>query len=317
MSRVLNCHPDIVSFGESLFWGRGYIKPEEDEFYSQGQLDKLRSAFANANWVPRGHEAGSLKCMDGDSFKQVFESKLASIAQGSNESNGDGKRFTPLSLFKVLAESFCEAEGKMIAVEKTPHHLMWRDRIDAACPDHRMVITVRDAYGFALSYKHQGDRKSETARQNFKRLYHPLGCAIVWRGYARQIVSAKMERADRTLVVEFNEFQTNEEKVTREVQEFFGVQYHKIAGKVPRSNSSFPNEKKPELKPEDLFWMNLITRKEMKSLGYQSRKTPFAPLRISWSIIKLPAWGLRNLFDLKKKVRGSLFSYLYKWIFGK
>lgn len=317
MSRVLNCHPDIVSFGETLYWGRGYMEPEEDGCYSQGQVDRFCRVFANGNWKPSGSDVGSLKCMEGNAFKRTFESKMAAVGQQSNEPAGRAERYTPFSLFKVLSEAFCEAEGKLVAVEKTPHHLMWRDRIDVACPNHRMVITVRDAYGFALSYKHQGDRKSEAVQQDFRRLYHPLGCAIVWRGYARQIASQKMERAERTLVVHFNEFQANEEKVTREVQEFLGVEYHAIAGKVPPANSSFPDRARPELKPEDLFWMNLIARKEMKSLGYELRRTPFAPLRISWSIIKLPGWGLRNLVDLKRKVRGPLVSYLYKWISGR
>lgn len=309
LMRVLNSHPQMTSFGESTYWGRDYKEPGPDGFYEPEQIKRIGEVAAKRYWAPGDGKPGSLVSTQDGSLVQAIEKEFAAIPAE--------QRMTPFEVFRVICQAVANAEGKVVAVEKTPHHVMWRDRIDKFCPDHRMVITFRDPYGFMLSYKHQGDRKSEQIKKDFERRYHPFGCAIVWRGYARQILDAKQVRPERTLVIDFTELQDDEEKVTRSIQEFYSLDYFPVAGKVPKANSSFPTGERPKLKPEDIFWMNFMAKSEMNRLGYEHQKTPFAPFRIGYSMLSFCWWATWNVFDLKKRVRGSLFKYLFRWVRGK
>ncbi len=309
LMRVLNGHPQITAFGESTFWGRDFKETSEDGYYESDQIKRIGNAAAKRYWAPGDGKPGTLASTQDGSLIQTIEHEFAAIP--------DDQRMTPFEVFQTLCQAVAKAERKIVAVEKTPHHVMWRDRIDTYCPDHRMVITIRDPYSFMLSYKHQGDRYTADIKRDFDRRYHPFGCAIVWRGYTRQIAESLQNRADRTLVIDFTDLQNNEDKVTRSIQEFFSLNYFPLAGKVPKSNSSFPTGNKPELQPEDIFWMNLMAKSEINRLGYGHRKAPFAPLRIGFSFISLVGWGVRNVLDMKKRVHGSLYKYLLRWIRGK
>lgn len=308
LMRVLNSHPQIAAFGESTYWGRDYKEPAADGFYEPEQIKQIGEVAAERYWAPGDGKPGSLKSALDGSLVQSIKDHFARVPTD--------RRMTPFEVFRILCQAVAEAEGKRIAVEKTPHHVMWRDRIDEFCPDHKMVITFRDSYGFMLSYKHQGDRQPEAIKKDFKRRYHPFGCAVVWRGYARQVLKAKQTRPDRTLVIDFTELQDNEDQVIDSIQSFYSLAHHPLAGKVPKANSSFPGGLRPNLQPEDVFWMNLIAKSEMDRLGYEKRKTPFAPLQISYSMITCCWWAIGNAIDMKKRVRGSLLKYLYRWLRG-
>ena len=61
MSRNLNAHPNIVSFGELKFWGSNYIKPNNNGRYSDKQLLELADMYSNMKVVPDGNGFGALK----------------------------------------------------------------------------------------------------------------------------------------------------------------------------------------------------------------------------------------------------------------
>ncbi len=290
------------------FWGRGYLPPSNGETYNADEVKQLANRYGSMLIEPYGDSAGSLKSVDADTLNETLKEAIETL--------GD-KSPSPAEVFTLICRTVADAEEKQVGIEKTPHHVMWRDRIDAAYPDHRMVITVRSAYGFMLSYKHQGDRKEPEVRKAFARRYHPLGCALVWRGYARQSIASRERFGERTLLVDFDDLKKEELRVTQDVQDFFGLTYHEIAGSIPKDNSSFTGEKRPELKPEDIFWMNWLASDEIEALGFEKQHIPFAPIRISYSCLRLTWWGAWNVYDLKKKTKGSFIAYLMRWIKGR
>ncbi|MEA5596118.1 sulfotransferase [Rivularia sp. UHCC 0363] len=305
LGKCLNEHPDTAVFGESLFWGRAYIQPQEDGTYSQKQVDNILSRL-----IQHGCEAflgkgnGNLKNITPNNLKNLIPT-----AFGNTEFVP-----TPVSVFKKICQTICEAESKKITIEKTPHHVNWIDRIIRAMPNSRFVIMIREPYGFMLSYKHQGDRWQEPERTKFKRLYHPLICSLLWRGYIRAATYATHSYAQNTLVVRTEDMKSDSEAVLNEVQKFFLLNpVSKLASKIPPDNSSFLIAERPSLKSEDIFWMNLVASKEISQFGFEKQSSMIEPLRILCSILQLPIWTIRNFIHLNNETSGSVFQYLMRW----
>jgi hypothetical protein len=106
------------------------------------------------------------------------------------------------------------------------------------------------------SYKHQGDRKSAEVKKAFHRRYHPLVCAMVWRGYIRSIMDLLSTHPDKTIAVRYDEVQADGDKVLDRVQRFLQLRPMKLD--FGAENSSFPTGVKPELLPSDIFAISTV-----------------------------------------------------------
>jgi hypothetical protein len=172
---------------------------------------------------------------------------------------------------------------------------------------------VRDAYGFALSYKHQGDRQVEETRQQFQSLYHPLLVALVWRGYVRSALAARDEHPDRVLLIDFDEATRDSAPALDRVQRFFGLRPVDLSRAVGKDNSSFPGGQRSELGNDDLFWIRVVARREMSALGLETR-----PWHLDASVLlsfaTLPRFALRAARLLRERVSGSGLDYLRRWL---
>ncbi|MHC5022666.1 MAG: sulfotransferase family protein [Planctomycetota bacterium] len=305
LCKCLNEHPDVVAFGESLFWGRGYVTPHHAGRYDPAQVDDIRRRLRTGSCLEAvlGDGRGCLSNLDRARFGPLLDESFASLPT----------RPAPAEVFTALLEAVARGEGKSMAVEKTPHHLNWIDRILAAMPDARLVMMVREPYSFMLSYKHQGDRMEERVRRQFRRRYHPAGCAIVWRGAIRAALEAQRSCPRQVLLVEFSDVQDDPARVLDGVQRFFGLSPVALAARVPADNTSFPDQPRPALRGEDVFWMNRVAGRTIGAAGWSRRPAPREPLRILVSILRLPFWGLWNLFSLRRIVRGSILAYLWRW----
>lgn len=305
LGKCLNEHPDTAVFGESLYWGRAYVEPQEDDTYNCEQLDSILSRLTQ-----RGCEAFLGK--GNGNLKKITPNNLNHIIQ----TGFDKTEFvpTPVSVFKTICQTICEAEGKKNSIEKTPHHINWIDKIIKAMPNALFVIMVREPYGFMLSYKHQGDRLQEPLRTKFKRLYHPLICSLLWRGYIRATMYAVRSYPQNTLFIHTKDMKSNPESVLNEVQNFFLLHpVSNLANKIPADNSSFSIGERPSLKSEDIFWINLVAGKEISQFGFEKQVVTIKPLRILFSIFKLPIWIIRNFIHLNNETSGSVFQYIIRW----
>jgi len=302
--KCLNEHSQVAVFGESLFWGRGYLPPSADGRYNPEQtrivLEALRTGFKQ--FVGEG--PGHLKRVTLDHGAEIVAAVAAQLPE----------RPTPCDIFVAFGSEIARREGKARFVEKTPHSILWIDRIIAQAPDLRMLVLVRNPYDFMISYKHQGDRKPSEVRQLFHEVYHPLGCAVVWRGYARAALKSRKVYPDQTLLVSFEELTAAGSDSMSRLQEFFGLPIEPVHELVPTDNTSFPDGKRPELSAADLFWMNLIARRWIRTLGYETRPTPLRPLQIIGSMFTLVPWAWRSYRHLASTRRDSTVRYLLNWI---
>ncbi len=302
--KCLNEHSQAAVFGESLFWGRRYFPPQADGRYDPADtaavLESLRTGFKH--FV--GDGPGHLKNVTLENGGEIIKSVAAQLPP----------RPTPYEVFATYGREIARREGKATFVEKTPHSILWIDRIIAQAPDLRMLVLVRNPYDFMLSYKHQGDRKSAEVRQTFQEVYHPFGCAMVWRGYARAALKARDVYPKETLLISFEELTAPKSGAIQRLQEFFGLPVEPIEEMVPTDNTSFPGGERPKLTPVDLFWMNLIARRWIRTLGYEKRPTPVAPLKVLWSLATLLPWAWRSYRYVASTRRDSTLKYLLNWV---
>jgi hypothetical protein len=309
LCKCFNEHPQTAGFGESMFFGRRYVQPGEDGRYSQQQLRMILKRLGDGTCIHavNGDGVGCLKRVSRENLADVIEAGFASLTHNP----------TPTEVFTTLLDTIAHAEGKQRAVEKTPHHLNWVDRIVESFPNARIVIMLREPYSFMLSYKHQGDRKSLKLRKTLRRLYHPMACAMIWRASMRSALAAQEHYPDHVLLVNHERVKESSTQVLDEVQQFFGLEPVDLASRMPRVNSSFsedvPSQPRPSLRADDVFWMNRIAGRIMARAGYKQRKAPLQPLPILWSILRLPIWGINCAWILSRKVEGSFTRYFLRW----
>lgn len=305
MTRLFNEHPDVAAFGETGFWGRLYIKPRVNDRYDSEQIEYLIKRFRNLNIVPSNTSEGSLKPATRQNLSQIVCDAFTQVADSVSQ----------VEVFQRFCMAVARAEGKTCWIEKTPHHVNWIDRIVSAMPNAKIIVMIRPPYDFMLSYKHQGDRFEPRVRKLFHRMYHPLGCAIVWRGYMRSARNAQSQFPDHVMVTSIKMINDHPDEVMHEIQQFLELSPVKgMSNRVPPDNTSFHNEVKPVLNASDLFWMNLIAGREIRKADFQRCPASYRPLVILRSVLDLPIWAFYvvSLFFKRRGLAG--LSYLWRWL---
>ncbi len=305
MGKCLNEHPDTAVFGESLFWGRAYLKPEIEGSYSLEQIQTILNRLSKEGmYAFLGDGAGCLKNIHQHNLDDLVNAIIKDIS----------RPLKPGELFLLIMEKIAAFENKSNIVEKTPHHVNWVEHIVEALPNSRFIIMVRDPYSFMLSYKHQGDRYNNEMKRKHHLLYHPFLCAFLWRGYIKAANKAINSYPQQTLLVKTEEIKTNPQLVLNKVQSFFLLENQvDLAAKIPCDNSSFSSQSKPSLESEDIFWMNLIAGREITQSFFQIQSLSYNPFRIMLSILKLPYWAVWSFFHLWHKTEESVGKYLLHW----
>jgi len=305
MNRVFNEHPSLASFGETAFWGRCYIEPGSDGQYNQSQLERVVGRLKKINLGPGNTSPGGLKYINKATQPGVVEQAFTAVCAP----------ISPAEVFDRFCQAIAQAEGKPCWIEKTPHHVLWLKRIFQAMPGSKVLIMTRSPYAFMLSYKHQGDRKAPANRKLFHRLYHPIGCSLVYRGYVRAIRLSVADYADKVMVTSIEEIQADPDGVFQRIQKYFELTVvQRLADKVGPVNSSFPSGRKPRLGSEDIFWMNLIAGREIRRAGFPWQTERYRFWSVVGSVLTIPVWGFHvAVLFFKKQGLGSI-GYLWKWV---
>lgn len=297
LGHCLNEHPQVAVFGESLYWGRNYLSPNEGGGYTTDQVRRALQLLAKDCKAFLGEGEGNLKQIDRDQWKLLL-------------GRVEVKECSPAAVFQRVCELVREIEGADFVVEKTPHHVNWIPRILNAYPSAKFAVMVRDPYGFMLSYKHQGDRKHGFAKRDLQALYHPFACAYMWRGYMNSALRMHQSFEAQTHIVRFEELRESPEKCWNDVLNFFEVPLASLVT-VSDRNSSFTGVKRT-LKPIDIFWMNLIAGSAIKEGGYLKMKSGVKIVELLGSICGLIPWGFRAAKLLKSRVPGGILKYFFK-----
>jgi hypothetical protein len=298
--RALTLDPRVAAFGETLFFGRNWVEPD-----SAGRLDRSRIESA-ADLIEKIelHPAGS------DGLWPTITSPSTAIADAMRRPGSD---LTPGELFNRLTDEVLELTGREYWVEKTPHHMMYLDRILDQLPDSRFVVMLRDPRAFMLSYKQQGDRKAAEVRKRFHRLYHPAPASLVARRTYGAALAA--ERMEQVLVVPLERLQSSPEEWMPRIRGHLRLP---LDGPMlyPKANSSFVDgrvEHRP-LSSAELTWLAWLAGPSATRAGYDLGDMPTSSIALAGSAATLPWWLLRNARFISRLDRGGLRSTIRRWV---
>ena len=98
------------------------------------------------------------------------------------------------------------------------------------------------------------------------------------------------------------------------MQRFFGLAPVDLASRMPPDNTSFPAGPRPELRGDDVFWMNFFCKRLLREVNFEVKRTPLAPHWVLYSILRLPVWAFQNLVPLHRTVKMPFWRYLWRWV---
>jgi hypothetical protein len=287
LCRALNQHPELAVFGESRFFGRCWVDPASPRGYERAQLDAILRVLVQFRWrATVGEGPGSLT-LSLHGFRALLREVFAEVEPP----------ISPAALFTAIAARVADTEGKRYALEKTPHHLNWVDRIVEHLPDSRFVVLLCDPYAFARFHRRDDP------------LYHPITCAILWRRYMRSFEHVERRHPDRIVVVEANALASG--RGLDRVQRFLGVEEHDLP--APPGLAVVFTRTGDEAEAAETFWVNAICGRLLRRHGYTRRPTPFGVRPILGPLVSLPRWSRRSL----PRARGPNFGstrYLLNWL---
>ena len=313
LSRSLNKHQGLFVFGETMYWGKRYISPNDLEEYHKDSLDKVVKNLVSIDF----ETTVGVKGTEGSKFVNLKD--IPNIVNSTIQETD--LPINPGDFFSLFCSAMARAERKTGWIEKTPHHIHYIDRIMHFLPKSRFVILLRDPYSFLLSYKHQkGHKNTEESRKRFADRYHPLGCAFVWRKTVEEAQESIQKYPTSCMLLDHSELLLEPNEVLQEILDFFQAERENIKGIDGSVFSSFDKEQKPKMSASDIFWMNLIAGPEIKRCGYSMRKKSWNIgniIDIISSFVDIPFWIIRIIKDTRKVSGKSTFDYLASFIFRK
>lgn len=325
VTKELTRHPAVVSYGETMVWGRMYVETNTDDGrYSAGRVkDRVMNvvryieeniAYSKDDEQRERYDSGKLGHIAAETLELIAED-LRAMAESTEKS------MSPAEVFAESNRIFGERCGASVVIESTPNHLNFLGRIFAAMPDALVVAMLREPYAFMVSYKHQGDRKHPDTLRMFRRLYHPLLCSIIWRRYSKSARTAIEAYSGRVRAVWLDELKDGGGDAKVELANFLQIPdpdfFADDTENKSATNTSFPSGKRPKLSDADMFWMNLVARGEMERHGLTKCKAGFHPIAVVLSVLKLPISVFWVMWIMNSRIAGSKFGYAKRILLGK
>lgn len=298
LTASLNNHPSIAAFGETGFWGKNYVEPQNGRYGTQ-EYERLLARWQEIPESERDrNETEGLRGL-------VREILIDEAARGNELSPGE--------LFRRIAEAAAAQAGATIALEKTPHHVHYLNRIFQEFPDAPVILMIREPYGFLLSYKHLADRVRPSLRVRIRRYYHPIAACFVYRGYATSAIAAMCRWPDRVMVIRFKDVQTDSLAQLERAARFVGAGGTAI-GDVGRLNSSEVADT-AQLGRAEAFWLWVVASRPARLLGYDvSRPSPASCVAGLLQLLTLPAWLTFLARNWHHTSSVPLGRYVYQWL---
>ena len=316
----LNEHPAIAAFGESRFWGNDWIEPDDGGSYGAEGLGRVRAKFVanplDTNVGEFGPEADRPGWMN-----HLGRPELAALV--ADTIDGITPPADPGAVFTAYAAAIAAAEGKQVAVEKTPHHVRHVDRIRRHLPDARFVIMIRGPQEFLLSYKHKGDTtKRDEIRARADMRWQSVGVSLLWRSYLRHSLVAAERLGDAGLLVRNEDLDADPAGVLTAIQRHFGVDVVELA--APRgdaraavpTNSSFVGER-PRLAPAEQEWCRRLAAKDAAAAGYGIEPAHASVAAMAREGVGVVPWAVRNALDSPRWLEGSVVDYARRALLGR
>ena len=300
MVRALSRDPEVAAFGETLFFGRNWIGPGPDGRIDRSGIERQADVMSRLKLQPVGP----------DGMWPDFPTIADRIA---SEIRAAETPLTPTELFGRITGAVLSLTGRSYWVEKTPHHMMYLDRILEHLPDSRFVIMVRDPTAFLQSYKQQGDRMSGESRHRFHRLYHPAMASLVAKRTCETALRAIGH--EQALLVRLEDLTEEPDVWLLRIREHLRLPTTEHI-EYARHNSSFAEgkvERRPLSRAEQC-WLRRLAGPSATRLGYDVQDLSNSPISLALSAATLPWWALRNLRTLAKLDQGGLRPLIRRWL---
>ncbi|MCA9303488.1 MAG: sulfotransferase [Phycisphaerales bacterium] len=320
----LSRHPAVVSYGETMLLGRMYHEPDQPDGTDspRAAAERLRLAAKHfEDYISHAKDPARRERYESSKLGHIPVETLEAIAADlQDRASRCEESVPPSNAFLAMNGAVSVHTSKPIAIESTPNHLNMLPRILGFFPDARIVAMLRGPYAFMISYKHQGDRKEPAVQRMFRRLYHPLFCAMVWRKYAKNARLALHAHTENVRTVWLDDLRKDRSRMV-ELAEFLMIPDPGFFAHTPEehsaTNTSFPTGKRPELSHSDRFWMNLVASREMKRHGLTSTPAGFHPLAVLGSLLRLPISAFHVVTIMSTRTGGSPIAYLRRLAVGR
>ncbi len=212
-------------------------------------------------------------------------------------------------VLRRLGSEIAKREGRSAWVEKSPDTVGEISRVKELFSDAVVVVLIRDAAGFLLSYKSQGLQLAAAERARFVRRYHPIGGMLVWRKAVRQGVAAARRWPDSVAV--FNMSEPGEDlralsfldrKLGNEAAAGGSVA---SLGKV-NSSSALASKNQVRLDLGDWLFLWLFSRGDLARYRGTLGDRRGGMWRIIVAVLSIPRWVVVCWLDLRATNRAPL-----------
>lgn len=260
LGRALAAHPEIAVFGETDFWGRDYLQPDQDGNYRPTHIRRLLRIQRAKDWQTTTGDDASLP----DIPTGEYGALVAKALTPHIETLQGGR---PEVLFSAIVSQIASRTGKPIIVEKTPGHLLFLDRIREAYPEAPIVILKREPLGFAASLTYRPAAGVIAGRPCVRSFaYHPAIVTYLWRGYARSLLAQLADRDSRVLVVDHAMLNQDTKGVAQAVARHLGAGTARLEVNPRPVNSSFASRPGREAPAATTFWLRRLALQECTRL---------------------------------------------------
>ncbi|MCH9689004.1 MAG: sulfotransferase [Deltaproteobacteria bacterium] len=289
LTRALNMHPQLATFGQSRFWGKHFRGPADPRGYDAPELARIHRRLKRSTWdatVGRGPGCFTLGL---DDVRHQLDRAWSQLRPP----------VPPSRAFEALAEVFATAGGADHVLEKTPHHILHIDRIRSHFPRARFVIIETGADDYAAIQRGQPDLR-----------HHPIAVALLFRRYATACAQAARQLGDDAVRVQLRALAKDPDRALAPVFRVLGVEPVPIANAMPSVAEAVPEPFAGPPPAVDRFWIRRLSDSATRA---EAGPRPSIPALMT-SLLTLPPWALDNLRTNLADVEGSLFHYYTRWL---
>lgn len=292
LSRALNQHPDIAVFGQSRFWGKHYIEPDQNGLYLPEHRARIVDKIRAFEWdATVGDGPGCFPGVSLDEFRRLLASSVEACDSPS----------TPRHLYRAMATAVASLSGARIVIEKTPHHVLHAERIRRQFRDAKFILLWCAPQVHMAVLKGQADLR-----------HHPLAAALAWRRYDAAITDQADRHDARTAVVDTAHLARQAHTPLDRLVRFLDAEPCAWPVSIPPFDFGIEDGELPPLDAADEHWLEKVNGvAQTRSKDRAGRR-----LAVLRSMLSLPAYVLHNLRVSRREVEGPLPAYYRRWLSG-
>ncbi len=308
-AKILGRHSRIFMPGETHFFDDIYSRKTDADHIS----DEMISDICNHLYDLYGRY---YEPDDQDRIERLF----VSVDELKNEMAGC---LTYSDIFKRFMDVQMQHEEKVRWGNNAPRDLFSVDDILEFYPNAKIIVCVRDARAFLLSYQGKWKVTGDEHVERLKKLYHPVITSLLWKASMKLVPALKKKvPTENIIIVKYEDLVTSAEKTVRHICDVIQEDYEPDMLNVMTHNSSNAPQAggifstsvfrwKTDLKPEEIAVSQLFCKKQLSDLGYGFVSPGASVHKLVFIFLNTP-FALWRALHANKEMRGPLLPYLYR-----